>query len=82
MKMKVRLFTAGQVHYEIVYGVDYEQGRKVALQRHPFSTVLDITSVFRWFAPTRMPCKVPVIILVYVYNLIIDARVDVTGICL
>ena len=47
MKMKVRLFTAGQVHYEIVYGIDYEQGRKVALQRHPFSTVLDITSVFR-----------------------------------
>ena len=46
MKMKVRLFTAGQVHYEIVYGVDYAEGRAIALQRNPFSTVLDITSVF------------------------------------
>ena len=46
MKMRVRLYTAGQVHYEVVYGVDYEEGRKVALQRNPFSRILDITSIF------------------------------------
>ena len=47
MKIKVQLFTAGQIHYETVYAVDYEMARKVALQRNPFSTVVSITSVFR-----------------------------------
>ena len=46
MKCKVTLFVAGQVFYEIVRAVDYQEARQVALARNPNATVVSVTAVF------------------------------------
>ncbi len=46
MKVEVKLYTAGKVHYEIVQAVDYDQAKRTAQARNPFSTVLSCNAKF------------------------------------
>ena len=46
MKCRVQLYVAGQVFYEEVRAVDYQEARQVALARNPNATVVRVTAVF------------------------------------
>ena len=46
MKVKVTLYTAGKLHYEVVHARDYSKARETALARNPSASVVSITVVF------------------------------------
>ena len=46
MRCKVQLIVAGQVFYEEVRAIDYQEARQVALARNPNATVISVTTVF------------------------------------
>lgn len=47
MKCEVTLYKAGTVFKEEVIAVDYQDARKVALNRNPGATVVGVTAVFK-----------------------------------
>ena len=46
MRCKVQLIVAGQVFYEEVRAIAYQEARQVALARNPNATVISVTAVF------------------------------------
>ena len=46
MRCKVQLIVAGQVFYEEVRAIDYQEARQVALARNPNARVISVTAVF------------------------------------
>ena len=46
MKVKVKLNVRGKVFDELVYANDYEEAKKVAQIRNPYSQIISATAVF------------------------------------
>ena len=46
MRVKVKLFVAGQVFSESVNARNYDEARQVALARNPNATIVSTTAVF------------------------------------
>ena len=46
MKCRVQLYVAGQVFYEEVRAVDYQEARQVALARNPNARIVSVTAVY------------------------------------
>ena len=46
MKVRVKLFVAGQVFTEEVRAADYNEAKQVALARNPNATVVSVTRAF------------------------------------
>ena len=46
MKVKVTLYTAGKLHYEVVHARDYCDAKKTALSRNPTASVASVTAIF------------------------------------
>ena len=46
MKVRVTLYVAGKVFYELVQARDYHDARKTALARNPTAEILSVTAVF------------------------------------
>ena len=45
MKCKVKLLTAGKIHYEYMICNGYEEAKKIALSRNPFSVVVSTNAL-------------------------------------
>ena len=46
MKVEVTLFTAGQIHKEVVQATDYQSAKRTAQSRNPEATIVSVTAVF------------------------------------
>tara|TARA_Y100001937_G_scaffold105743_1_gene146865 strand:- start:689 stop:829 length:141 start_codon:yes stop_codon:yes gene_type:complete len=46
MRCRVQLYVAGQVFYEEVRAIDYQEARQVALARNPNARVVSVTTVY------------------------------------
>ena len=46
MKGEVTLFTAGQIHKEVVQATDYQSAKRTAQARNPEATIVSVTAVF------------------------------------
>ena len=46
MKVEVTLFTAGQIHKEVVQATDYQSAKRTAQARNPEATIVSVTAVF------------------------------------
>ena len=46
MKVKVTLYVAGRVFYEIVYARDYEDARITAKARNPKAQIVSVNAIF------------------------------------
>ena len=46
MKVRVKLYVAGQVFTEEVRARDYQEAKQVALARNPNARVISVTAVF------------------------------------
>ena len=46
MRVKVKLFVAGQVFSESVNARNYDEARQVALARNPNARIVSVTAVF------------------------------------
>ena len=46
MKVRVKLYVAGQVFTEDVRAADYNEAKQVALARNPNARVVSVTAVF------------------------------------
>jgi len=46
MKVRVKLYVAGQVFTEEVRARDYQEAKQVALARNPNATVVSVTKAF------------------------------------
>ena len=45
-KVEVTLFTAGQIHKEVVQATDYQSAKRTAQARNPEATIVSVTAVF------------------------------------
>ena len=46
MKCRVELYVAGQVFYEEVRAIAYQEARQVALARNPNARIVSVTAVY------------------------------------
>ena len=46
MRYRVELYVAGQVFYEEVRAIDYQEARQVALARNPNARIVSVTAVY------------------------------------
>ena len=46
MRCRVQLYVAGQVFYEEVRAIDYQEARQVALARNPNARIVSVTAVY------------------------------------
>ena len=46
MRCRVELYVAGQVFYEEVRAIDYQEARQVALARNPKARIVSVTAVY------------------------------------
>ena len=46
MRCRVELYVAGQVFYEEVRAIDYQEARQLALARNPNARIVSVTAVY------------------------------------
>ena len=46
MKCRVKLYSAGKIHYEDMYCNGYDQAKKIAQSRYPTAKIVSVNAVF------------------------------------